>query len=158
MRYTFHLPGSNNPEIAVENSHITPLKVFVDGVRQPRLRRGGRPTWEIATLEGITHRISFRGTMTGLRAVVDDTQTIELERRLTVWELVLVVLPIGLIGLGPNFFVGGLVGLFGVIVNLELVRRPWLPVVRVAAMLVVFLVAFAAWYFGEIAIALLGSG
>jgi len=51
----------------------------------------------------------------------------------------------------------GLVGLFGVIANLELVRRPWPPLARVVAMLLVFCVAFAAWYFGEIIISSLGS-
>ncbi len=144
MRHAFRLPGPGSPEIVVENSQLTGLKVFSDGQRLPRLRQRGRPTWQVSMADGTAHLLRFSGTMTGLRAVVDDGQIIELERRLAAWELVLVALPIGLVGVGGA--IGGAAGAIGVVVNLWAARRPWPAALRIATSLGVLAAAAVAWY------------
>lgn len=144
MRHAFRLPGPGSPEVVVENSQLTGLKVFADGERLPRLRQRGRPTWQVTMADGTAHRLGFSGTMIGLRAIVDGKLTIELERRLAPWELILAVLPIGLLGIGGAL--GGAAGAIGVVVNLSVARRPWPAVLRVVASLAVLAAAAVAWY------------
>ncbi len=144
MRHSFRLPGPGSPEIVVENSQLTGLKVFADGERLPRLRQRGRPMWQVTMADGTTHRLGFSGTMTGLRAIVDDERVVELERRLAPWELILAVLPIGLVGIGGA--AGGAAGAIGVVVNLSVARRPWPVVLRVVASLGVLAAAAVTWY------------
>lgn len=144
MRHSFRLPEPGSPEVVVENSQLIGLKVFADGERLPRLRQRGRPTWQVTMADGTTHRLGFSGTMTGLRAIVDDERVIELERRLAPWELILAVLPIGLVGIGGA--IGGAAGAIGVVVNLSVARRPWPVALRVVASLGVLAAAAVAWY------------
>lgn len=139
----------------MDNSQLTGLKVFADGQRLPRLRQAGRPTWQVATADGTIHRLGFSGAMTGLRALVDEEQVIELERRLAPWELILAVLPIGLVGIGGA--AGGAAGAIGVVVNLSVARRPWPAVLRVVASLGVVAVAAIAWYLVAVAFKLVGG-
>jgi len=149
VRHSFRLPEPGSPEVVVENSQLTGLKVFADGERLPRLRQRGRPTWQVAMADGTTHRLGFSGTMTGLRAIVDGERVIELERRLAPWELILAVLPIGLLGIGGAL--GGAAGAIGVVVNLSVARRPWPAVLRVVASLGVLAAAAVAWYLVAVA-------
>ncbi len=144
MRHTFRLPEPGSPEITVDNSQITGLRVSIGGARAPRLRERGRPAWRVPMADGSERRIWFAGAFTGLRAIVDDGTTIELERRFTLWELVLAVLPFGLLGL--TGIAGGLLGLLAVVVNLQILREPWPLVARIAGTLASLAVAFALSY------------
>ena len=142
MRHTFRLPVSGSPDIDVDHSQLTGLRVSVAGERLARLRQGGRPAFMIPMADGTTRQISIGGQLTGLQVYVDDGTTIPLERKLTLWELVLVVLPIGLLGVAG--LSGGLAGLIAIGANLRLVRMPWPPAVRLVALIVSLLVALAA--------------
>src|SRR4249919_907044 len=142
MHHVFRLPAPGSPEIEVDHSQLTGLRVSVAGQRLPRLRQGGRPAFTIPMADGTTRQVSFGGQLTGLQVYVDDGTTIPLERKLTLWELVLVVLPIGLLGVAG--LAGGLTGLIAIGANLRLVRLPWPPGVRVVAMIVSLLLALAA--------------
>ncbi len=144
MRHTFRLPEPGSPEITVDNSQITGLRVSIDGARVPRLRERGRPTWRVPMADGTERRIGLAGAFTGLRAIVDDGTVIELERRFTLWELVLAVLPFGLLGL--TGVAGGLLGLLAIGVNLRILREPWPLVARVAGTMASFAVAAAVSY------------
>jgi len=150
VRHAFRLPEPGSPDIEVDNSQFTGLKVWIDGVRQPRLRVRGRPTWAVPMADGSSHRVTFSGTMTGLRAVVDDDQVIQIERRLSLWELVLLVLPISLVGL--TGIVGGVCGVVAIVANLRLLRMPWPTPVRIAAAVGAFALAAIVSY--PIAVAL----
>ena len=142
MHHAFRLSEPGSPEITVDHSQLTGLRVSVAGERLPRLRQGGRPAFTIPMADGTTRQISIGGQLTGLQVYVDDGTTIALERKLSLWELVLVVLPIGLLGVAG--LAGGLTGLIAIGANLRLVRMPWSPVVRVVAMIVSLLLALAA--------------
>ncbi len=144
MIHVFRLPEPGSPEISVDHSQLIGLRVSVAGERLPRLRERGRPAWSIPMADGTTRRVSFGGQMTGLQAIVDDGPTIQLERRLAIWELILAALPFGLIGL--TGLAGGVVGLFAVVVDLRLLRMSWPLLVRVLATLGVFVLAFAVSY------------
>ena len=140
----FRLPDPGSPEITVDNSQLTGLRVSIDGERAPRLRERGRPTWQVPLADGTTRRVTFAGAFTGLRAIVDDGTTIELERRFALWELVLAVLPFGLLGL--TGIAGGFVGLAAILVNLRILREPWSVPVRVLGALGCLAVAFVVSY------------
>lgn len=144
MRHTFRLPEPGSPEIMVDNSQVTGLRVSIDGQRAPRLRERGRPAWRVPMADGSERRIWFAGAFTGLRAIVDDGSMIELERRLSIWELVLAVLPFGLLGL--TGIAGGVVGLIAILVNLRILRAPWPLVARIAGTLATLIVAFLVSY------------
>jgi hypothetical protein len=144
MRHTFRLPEPGSPEISVDNSQVTGLRVSIDGQRAARLRERGRPAWLVPMADGSTRRVSFAGAFTGLRAIVDDGPTIALERPFALWELVLAVLPFGLLGL--TGVAGGVVGLVAILANLRLLRLPWPAAGRALAALACLGVAFAASY------------
>lgn len=129
MRHTFRLPEPGSPEITVDHSQLTGLHVFVDGQPLERLREGGRPVWRIPHSDGSTRRVAFSGQLTGLQAILDDGRTIEIERRFAVWELVLAVLPFGLLGL--TGIAGGLLGLVALVANLQILREPWPLLARI---------------------------
>ena len=144
MRHTFRLPEPGSPEISVDNSQLTGLRVSIDGQRVPRLRERGRPAWLVPMADGSTRRLSFAGAFIGLHAIVDGGPTIELERRLTLWELFLAVLPTSLLGL--TGVAGGIVGLVAILVNLVILRRPWPAIVRALGTLASFAVALVVSY------------
>jgi hypothetical protein len=144
MRHTFRLPEPGSPEITVDNSQIAGLRVSIDGQRAPRLRERGRPAWLVPMADGSTRRVSFAGAFTGLRAVVDDGPTIELERPLALWELVLTVLPFGLLGL--TGVAGGVLGLIAIVANLQVMRLPWPAAARALGALGSLAIAFVASY------------
>ncbi|MGZ8528769.1 MAG: hypothetical protein ACXWWR_08235 [Candidatus Limnocylindrales bacterium] len=131
MRHTFRLPEPGSPEIVVDQSQLTGLSVFADGVRLPRLRERGAPSWRIPMADGTTRRVSLGGQMRGLQAIVDGERIIQLERRLTLWELILAVLPFGLLGL--TGIAGGVLGLIAILANLRILRLPWARSTRVLA-------------------------
>lgn len=133
MRHTFRLPEPGSPEIVVDQSQLTGLAVYVDGVRLSRLRERGAPSWQISLADGTTRRISIGGQMRGLQAVIEGDGIIQLERRLEIWELILAVLPFGLLGL--TGIPGGILGLIAILVNLRIFRLPWPLPVRVLATL-----------------------
>lgn len=131
MRHTFRLPEPGSPEIVVDQSQLTGLSMFADGQRLPRLRERGAPSWRVPMADGSTRRISVGGQMRGLQAIVDDDRIIQLERRLTLWELILAVLPFGLLGL--TGIAGGILGLVAILANLRILRLPWPALSRVLA-------------------------
>jgi hypothetical protein len=133
MRHAFRLSEPGSPEIVVDQSQLTGLSVWADGERLPRLRERGAPSWQIPLADGTTRRISIGGQMRGLQAVVEGDGIIQLERRLALWELVLAVLPFGLLGL--TGIPGGVVGLIAILANLRILRLPWPISIRVLATL-----------------------
>jgi hypothetical protein len=145
VRHTFRLPEPGSPEISVDHSQITGLRVYVDGDQIPRLREPGRPAWRIPMADRTTRRVSFGGLLTGLQAIVDDgATTIELERRLALWEIILAFVPFGLLGL--TGVAGGICGLVAIVVNLRIVRLPWPIAARVLGMLLSLTAAFVVSY------------
>jgi hypothetical protein len=144
MLHVFRLPEPGSPEISVDHSQLSGLRVSVGGERLPRLRERGRPAWNIPMTDGTTRRVSFGGQMTGLQAIVADGPTIQLERRLAVWELILAALPFGLIGL--TGLAGGVVGLLAVVADLRILRMSWPLPLRVLATIGVFALAFVVSY------------
>jgi hypothetical protein len=141
MRRTFRLPEPGSPEITVDHSQLTGLHVLVDGRSLDRLREAGRPAWRIPLSDGSTRRVAFGGQLTGLQAILEDGRTIQIERRLAAWELILAVLPFGLLGL--TGISGGLLGLIAVLANLRILRLPWPLVARICAAVGTLLVAGA---------------
>jgi hypothetical protein len=144
MLHTFRLPEPGSPEIVVDQSELTGLSVFADGERLARLRERGAPSWLIPMADGTTRRIAIGGQMRGLEVIVDGATTIPLERRLAFWELILAVLPFGL--LGVTGIVGGILGLVAVLVNLRILRLPWPVAGRVLASVAALLAAGAGSY------------
>ncbi len=86
----------------------------------------------------------FAGAFTGLRAIVDAGPTIVLERPFALWELILAVLPFGLLGL--TGVAGGVLGLVGILVNLRILRLPWPAPARALGALGCLAVAFVVSY------------
>jgi hypothetical protein len=64
-------------------------------------------------------------------------------RGLRWWQLVLSLLPIGLLPIGG--LIGGLIGAIGLVVNLSLARRPFGTVLKVAAMVGVVLASYLVY-------------
>jgi hypothetical protein len=143
VRHTFRLPEPGSPEIVVDQSQLTGLSVYADGERLTRLRERGAPAWQIPLADGTTRRISIGGQMRGLEVAVEGDGIIPLERRLALWELVLAVLPFGLLGL--TGIAGGIVGLVAILANLRILRQPWPAPARILATV------------GMLALALVGS-
>jgi hypothetical protein len=139
MRHTFRLPEPGSPEITVDHSQLTGLHVSVDGRPLERLREGGRPAWRIPLSDGSTRRVAFGGQLMGLQAILDDGRTVQIERRLAAWELILAVLPFGLLGL--TGIAGGLVGLVAVVANVRILREPWPLIARILGALGTLVVA-----------------
>ena len=141
MRHTFRLPEAGSPEITVDSSQVTGLSVSADGQRLSRLREGGRPAWRIPMADGSTRRVAFAGQLTGLHAIVDGGPVIQLERRFALWEIVLAVLPFGLVGL--TGIPGGVLGLVAIVANLRILRMPWPAAIRVLATILTLATAAA---------------
>ena len=139
MRYSFRLPEPGSPEIAVDQSQLTGLSVYADGERLPRLRERGIPSWQIPMADGTTRRVSIGGQMRGLEAVIEGDGTMQLERRLAIWELILAVLPFSLLGL--TGIAGGVLGLIAILANLRILRLAWPMPARVLATLGTLVVA-----------------
>jgi hypothetical protein len=144
MRHTFRLPDPDSPEIVVDQSQLTGLGVYIDGARLSRLRERGAPSWQIPMADGSTRRISIGGQMRGLQVVIEGDGIIQLERRLALWELILAVLPFGLLGL--TGIPGGVLGLIAILVNLRVLRLPWPLPVRVLATMGTLVLAGVASY------------
>ncbi len=144
MRHRFRLPEPGSPEIVVDQSQLTGLSVSANGERLPRLRERGAPSWQVPMTDGTTRRISIGGQLRGLQAVVEGDGIIHLERRLALWELILAVLPFGL--LGVTGIPGGVIGLIAILVNLRILRLPWPMPVRVLATLGTLVLAGIASY------------
>ena len=144
MRHTFRLSEPGSPEIVVDQSQLTGLSVYADGVRLSRLRERGAPSWRIPMPDGTTRRVSIGGQMRGLQAIVEGDGVIQLERRLSLWELILAVLPFGL--LGVTGIPGGILGLIAVLVNLHILRLPWPLPLRIVATLGTLILAGVASY------------
>ncbi len=144
MRHTFRLSDPDSPEIVVDQSQLKGLRVYADEARLPRLREGGAPSWRIPMLDGTTRRVSITGQMRGLQAIVEGDGVIQLERRLSLWELILAVLPFGL--LGVTGIPGGILGLIAVLVNLRILRLPWPLPLRIVVTLGTLILAGVASY------------
>jgi hypothetical protein len=138
---SFVIPGTLGPKIVVRRSMLGGVTVEADG--QPVKRRRGRTlTYEIPLTDGTTRAIELKGQYSGLRAVVDGTE-IPLEPKLRPWELLLVVLPFGLVVGGA---IGGVIGAIGFVVNSVLVRTSARTPVKVVGMLGVAAIAGLIWF------------
>jgi len=131
VEHRLELPGGRSPEIVVVTGLLKIPEVVVDGQPVDRVRERGRTFWPIPVPGGGQKRLYIRSSLTGLRAAVDGT-VVPLERRLSYWEVIVSLLPFGLVGLG---IAGGLVGIVASAVNLRLMRRPWPTVGRLLATL-----------------------
>lgn len=100
---TFRLPERGSPEITVIPDLFRGPRVEVDGQPVPRAREAVRLYWPVRMADGSVRRLFLAGQLTGLRAIVDGREY-PIERRLRGWEVVLAVVPIGLV----PFLVGAL--------------------------------------------------
>jgi hypothetical protein len=118
--------------------------VAVDGRLLAPSREGLALYWSIPMADGSERRLRLTGQLVGLRAVVDGSDY-PIERRLAPWELVLAVLPIGLVPAA----VGGMGILTGGIatgVSFALFRLPWPAAARMVGWAALVLVAgFLGW-------------
>jgi hypothetical protein len=138
---TFRLSEPGSPEITVENDVLRGPRVLADGQPIPRQRQRGRPVWPIPMSDGSVRQLFLVGQFIGLRALVAGREY-PVERRLQPWELLLAVLPIGLVTL--------LVGAAGILtggiatgLTFPLFRQPWPVAARIGAWAVLLVVAFA---------------
>ena len=141
---TFRLREPGSPDITVTPDLLRGPRVAVDGRPITPRREGIALYWPIAMADGTERRLRLTGQLVGLRAIVDGVDY-RIERRLTVWELVLAVLPIGLV---PT-----LVGGFGLLtggvatgISFALFRRPWPLGARIATWAVLVAGAAAVGY------------
>jgi len=137
VEHRLELPAGPSPEIVVVSGTLRIPAVFVDGRPIDRVRERGRTFWPIPIRGGGEKRLYIRNSLTGLRAAVDGT-VIPLERQLSYPEVIVALLPFGLLGLG---IAGGIVGIVASAVNLRLLRRPWPVAGRLLATLGVLAVA-----------------
>lgn len=121
MEHRLELPGGRSPEIVVVGGLLKIPEVFVDGQPVDRVHERGRTFWPIPVRGGGEKRLYIRNSLTGLRAAVDGT-VIPLERQLSYPEVIVSLLPFGLVGLG---IAGGAVGIVASALNLRLMRQPW---------------------------------
>jgi len=140
--HTFRPVAAGSPEITVDNSMLRGVRVLVDGRPAVRQRERGRPYWLVPVHGGGERRLYVTGTITGLRAVIED-EDIQLEPRLAWWELLLAFLPLSLATLGG--VVGGVVGAVGMVAGLWVMRRPWPAASRVLGAVGVLLGSGALW-------------
>jgi hypothetical protein len=122
------------PEIVVEPDLVRGPKVFVAGEPVEPRRGRGRPVYPIPLAGGGEATLTLHGAFLGLRARIGE-RDYPLEPRLTVLELVVVVLPLVLVSVGgvPGAFMAAM----GAMLNLVIVRRPWPLVARLAAAVLV---------------------
>lgn len=126
---------SGCPEVVVEPDLVHGPRVLVGGTPIEPRRGRGRPVYPIPLTGGGEAELTLHGAFLGLRAHIDG-HVYQVEPRLTVLELALVVLPLVYVTLGgiPGAFLAAL----GAMLNLVIVRRPWpLPARVVAGLLVV---------------------
>jgi hypothetical protein len=138
---SFRLDEPGSPVIEVRPDLLRGPGVSIDGRRVVRQRAGARIYWPIALADGSERRLYLAGQMTGLRAIVDGNEY-RIERPLAGWELVLAVLPVGLVPLLVGV-VGLLTGGLATGVSLAIFRLPRPVVVRIAAWAVAVGVAVA---------------
>ena len=133
------VPGC--PEIVVEPDLVRGPRVLVGGeVIEPRRGRG-RPVYPIPLQGGGEAGLTLHGAFLGLRARIDDREY-QVEPRLTIVEIALVVLPLVFVTIGG--IPGAVLAALGAMVNLVVVRRPWPLVARVAVGLTIVAVGVAA--------------
>ena len=131
-------PGS--PEIRVEPDIVRGPRVWADGVPIGVRRERGRPTFPIPMADGSEVPLTLHGSFMGLRARFEGREY-EIEPRLRMWELFLVVLPLALLTVA--WPVGAFLGALGVMIGLLVIRGPWPAPARAAAIIVPFVVVFA---------------
>ena len=128
------------PEVVVEPDLVRGPRVLVGGVPVEPRRGRGRPIYPIPLAGGGEAELTLHGAFLGLRARVGD-RDYPVEPRLTLLELLLIVLPLAYVTIGgiPGAFLAAL----GAMLNLVIVRRPWPLLGRVAAALAVVAVGLA---------------
>jgi len=141
---TIHLAESGSPEVAVTPDLFRGPRVAVAGVPVRPRRDGVRIYWPIRLADGRERRLFLAGQLTGLRAIVDGAEY-PIERRLAPWEVVLAVLPIGIVP-----FLVGAIGLLtgGVATGLSfaLFRATWPSTARIGAWATLLAVSALAGY------------
>ncbi|HEU4672160.1 MAG TPA: hypothetical protein VFS32_04610 [Candidatus Limnocylindrales bacterium] len=136
---TFRLGEAGSPEITVTPDLLRGPRVSVAGRPVAPEREGIALYWPIRMADGSERRLRLTGQLVGLRAIVDGTEY-PIERRLAPWELVLAVLPIGLVPAavgGAGLLTGGI----ATGVSLALFRLPWPTAARVVGWAILAVVA-----------------
>jgi hypothetical protein len=147
MRTTIRPETPGCPPIEVEPDLLRGPRVRVEGTLVAPRRERGRPTYPIPLADGTERPLTLHSAFIGLRARIDDREY-PIEPRLTLLELLLVVLPLAFLTLLPP--IGAILGAVGVMVARLAVRAPYPPAVRLGA-------AAAVSVIGAIALAVLAS-
>lgn len=137
MRTTIRPETPGCPPIEVEPDLFRGPRVRVDGTLVVARRERGRPTYPIPLADGTERLLTLHSPFMGLRARIDDHEY-PVEPRLTLVELLLVVLPLAFVTVLPP--IGAILGAVGVMVARLAVRAPFPPAIRLGAAAVVSLV------------------
>ena len=137
MDFDYRLPDTDEPAITIRRSVAGRIALLVDGV--PARGRGG--VYEVPDADGEVHLVKVTGAWTGLRAIADGWDT-PVEPPVPQWSRLLILLPLLLV-------VGGLVGAalggIGAAINTLVGRSAAGALTRAAVMIVVAVLAAAAW-------------
>jgi hypothetical protein len=140
MDPTFYLPDRSAPALTVRRSTWRGNQLLAD--RQPAPKGNGRGTFVVRGPDGAAHEVKLTGQMFQRKAVVDGRE-LALERPLAAWEMVLVILPVGLVGIGGA--IGGGIGAVAAGVNVQVARMNEAAPLRAAYMIGVLVLAVTAW-------------
>jgi hypothetical protein len=142
MRRHFRPEGAGSMLITVESGLLGSSRVLVDG-REVRPRRHGlRSVYPIVMPDGRELPMRVEAGFGPVRASLGGV-TYELEPSLPVWQLVIVLLPIGLVAVGGAL--GGAVGAVAAAASVTLIRREWSLAARVGSVLAVTAGAILLW-------------
>lgn len=153
MGSTFRIPGTSGPDIEVHRSLLGNIKVLVNGVPLKSTSRR-RLTYTIPLEDGSTTELQLYGQWRGLKAVVNGAE-IPLERQVSLWEAVLMFLPMVLVVVGG--LIGGLFAVGGSAINVRLARLQIPAPVRAASMVGVAALSVALYFGAALAIAPVAS-
>jgi hypothetical protein len=130
MRTTIRPETPGCPPVEVEPDLLRGPRVRVEGALVVPRRERGRPTFPIPLADGTERPLTLHSAFMGLRARIDDREY-PVEPRLTLLELLLVVLPLAFLTVLPP--IGAILGAAGVMVARLAVRSPYPPAVRLGA-------------------------
>jgi hypothetical protein len=140
---TIRLPGTDGPDIDVEQRPIGGPSVTIGGV--PASRDPARKnTWVVPLTDGTTRSFSITTGWSGTVVVTDDGSRLPLGPRRPAWETVLALLPVGLVAVGG--LIGGLFGGIGAAVSMTILRSGVRQPMRAGLMIGVLAVTAVAWF------------
>lgn len=140
---TIRLPGTDGPDIVVEQGLIGGPSVTIGGVpvdRDPARKN----TWLVPLPDGTTRSFSITTGWSGTAVVADDGSRLPLGPRRAAWETILALLPVGLVAVGG--LIGGLFGGIGAAVNMTILRSGIRQPLRAISMIGVLVIAASAWF------------